>query len=60
MDTPPSTDISLFEGFRLDRRSGALFRRDERGVFAPIAMGSRALDILGLLVERSGTSFLGP
>jgi len=54
MDTPPSIDISLFEGFRLDRRSGALFRRDERGVFAPIAMGSRALDILGLLVERSG------
>ena len=54
MDTPPSIDISLFEGFRLDRRSGALFRRDERGVFAPITMGSRALDILGLLVERSG------
>ena len=54
MDTPPSIDISLFEGFRLDRRTGALFRRDERGVFAPITMGSRALDILGLLVERSG------
>src|ERR1700732_3868343 len=53
MDTPPSTDISLFEGFRLDRRSGALFRRDERGVFAPIAMGSRALEILGVLVDVS-------
>jgi pentatricopeptide repeat protein len=54
VDSLSSTGISLFEGFRLDRRSGALFRRDERGVFAPIAMGSRALDILGVLVERPG------
>ena len=29
-------------------------RRDERGVFAPLAMGSRALDILRVLVERPG------
>jgi DNA-binding winged helix-turn-helix (wHTH) protein len=54
MDAPSSTDISLFGRFRLDRRSGVLFRRDERGVFAPLAMGSRALDILGVLVERAG------
>jgi TolB-like protein len=53
VDTP-SADISLFEGFRLERRAGVLFRRDERGVFAPMAIGSRALDILGVLVERSG------
>ena len=39
-------DVFLFEGFRLDRR--ALFRRDERGVFVPIAIGSRALDVLGV------------
>src|SRR5271155_1471491 len=52
MDAPPSTDIALFEGFRLDRRSGALFRRDQRGVYAPVAIGSRALDILRVLVER--------
>jgi DNA-binding winged helix-turn-helix (wHTH) protein len=45
-------DVFLFEGFRLDRR--ALFRRDERGVFVPIAIGSRALDVLGLLVGRAG------
>src|SRR6266849_2459546 len=53
MDTP-SADISLFEGFRLERRAGVLFRRDKRGVFAPMAIGSRALDILGVLVERPG------
>src|SRR5882672_8191835 len=49
-----STESSLFEGFRLDRRAGVLFRRDERGVFAPLAIGSRALDVLGVLVERPG------
>jgi adenylate cyclase len=54
MEAPSSSDISLFGGFRLDRRSGVLFRRDERGVFAPLAMGSRALDILGVLVDRPG------
>src|SRR3984893_11246129 len=54
MDAPSSTESSLFEDFRLDRRAGVLFRRDERGVFAPMAIGSRALDILGVLVERPG------
>ena len=54
MDAPSVTDICLFGGFRLDRRRGVLFRRDERGVFAPLAMGSRALDILRVLVERPG------
>jgi TolB-like protein len=52
--TPSSTDILLFGTHRFDRRSGLLFRRDERGVFVPLAMGSRALAILGVLVERSG------
>jgi len=54
MDSPSSVGISLFERFRLDRGSGALFRKDESGAFAPLPMGSRALDILGLLVERPG------
>jgi len=54
MDAPSSTESSLFDGFRLDRNAGVLFRRDERGVFAPMAIGSRALDILGVLVERPG------
>jgi pentatricopeptide repeat protein len=51
---PSSAHIWLFGEFRLDRRIGVLFRRDERGTFVPLAMGSRALDILGVLVERSG------
>jgi TolB-like protein len=54
MEAPSSTNIFLFGGFRLDRRGGVLFRRDERGVFAPLAVGSRALEILGVLVERPG------
>jgi adenylate cyclase len=52
--TNSSADIRLFGAFRLDRRNGVLFQRDERGVFAPLAMGSRALEILGVLVERPG------
>jgi adenylate cyclase len=47
-------DIFLFDGFRLDRRGGGLFLEDERGVFAPLPIGSRALDVLGVLVERPG------
>src|SRR5215472_16137066 len=54
MDAPSSNDVAQFEGFRLDRGSGALFRKDESGAFAPLPIGSRALDILGLLIERPG------
>ena len=54
MDALAAADISLFEDFRLDRRAGVLFRRDQQGVFTPIAIGRRALDILGVLVERPG------
>src|ERR1700732_2953920 len=42
----------LFESFRLDRRG--LSRRDERGVFVPVVIGSRALDVLGVLIEGDG------
>jgi adenylate cyclase len=52
MDRGGSGDILLFEGFRLDR--GGLFRLDQAGVAAPVGLGSRALDLLRLLVERSG------
>jgi TolB-like protein len=45
-------DIFLFAGFRLDWRG--LFWRDEHGVLAPVAIGGRALDLLGVLVERHG------
>ncbi len=54
MDGPSSADISLFEDFRLDKRGGVLSRRDGNGDFVPLEIGSRALDILGVLVERPG------
>jgi TolB-like protein/Flp pilus assembly protein TadD len=53
MDTLASSDIFVFEGFRLDRRAGGLFRRAQ-GKDAPIEIGSRALDVLGVLVARAG------
>jgi len=54
MEGPSPGDILLLEEFRLDRHSGVLSRKDECGICAPLAIGSRALDILGLLVDRPG------
>src|SRR5215467_6283690 len=54
MEGLSSTDIFLFEGFRLDRASGGLFRRGADGVFVPVAIGSRALESRAALVERRG------
>ena len=54
MHAPSGPDICLFGEFRLDRRRGLMFRRDERGIFAPLVMSSRALGILGVLVELPG------
>jgi hypothetical protein len=47
------SEIFLFEDFRLDRRGG-LFRCNGADAFEPVAIGSRALDILGVLIERAG------
>jgi TolB-like protein/DNA-binding winged helix-turn-helix (wHTH) protein len=47
-------DIFLFAGFRLDRRAGSLFQCGEDGVLSPVPIGPRALDVLGVLVERAG------
>jgi TolB-like protein/Tfp pilus assembly protein PilF len=54
MDPRGSTDTFLFEGFRFDRSSGELFRLDEAANGSRVTIGSRALDLLGLLVERPG------
>jgi DNA-binding winged helix-turn-helix (wHTH) protein len=48
------SDVFQFEGFRLDRRSRVLFRRDEAGEFVPMAVGSRTLEVLDVLLGRSG------
>jgi TolB-like protein len=49
-----SSGIYLFADFRLDRAGGGLFRRDKSGAFAPVTIGSRALDLLAVLIERRG------
>jgi TolB-like protein/DNA-binding winged helix-turn-helix (wHTH) protein/Flp pilus assembly protein TadD len=54
MDGRAADEIFLFEGFRLDPKNGGLFRVDESGVLAPVAIGSRALDLLILLIRRHG------
>ena len=52
MDAFGTSDIFLFEPFRLDRRG--LFRREEGGGFVPLNLGSRSAEILRILVERAG------
>jgi TolB-like protein/Flp pilus assembly protein TadD len=54
MDRLGSADIFLFEGFRLDRVAGCLFRAEGSGVAEPVVLGSRALALLRLLLERQG------
>ena len=43
-----------FGGFVLDRNAGGLFRLSEHGTAVPLALGSRAFDVLCALVERHG------
>ena len=43
-----------FENFRLDLRNGRLLRKDEHGASASVAIGSRALAMLGVFVSRPG------
>jgi TolB-like protein/DNA-binding winged helix-turn-helix (wHTH) protein/Tfp pilus assembly protein PilF len=54
MDALSADEVFLFEGFRLDRQGGGLFRTDENGALVPVPVGSRALDLLILLVSRRG------
>src|SRR5262245_51560260 len=54
MEALAPSEVFLFEDFRLDRRGGGLFRRDGNDGFAPVAIGSRGLDILSVLIKRAG------
>jgi len=54
MEALASSEVFLFDDFRLDRRGGGLFQRDHNGGFVLVAVGSRGLDILGVLVAKSG------
>jgi TolB-like protein/DNA-binding winged helix-turn-helix (wHTH) protein len=53
MEPLASSEGFLFENFRLDWHGGGLYRRDE-GDFVPVQIGSRGLDILGVLIARPG------
>jgi TolB-like protein/DNA-binding winged helix-turn-helix (wHTH) protein/Tfp pilus assembly protein PilF len=54
VDAPNPRDIFVFGQFRFDRSSGGLFRCDGDGDPAPVTIGSRALEVLGVLIERHG------
>jgi DNA-binding response OmpR family regulator len=54
MDEVGSTDVFMFEGFRFDRAGDYLFRVNGPRGAEPIALGSRALALLGLLLDRQG------
>jgi len=54
MEPLGGSEVFLFDVFRLDPRGEGLLRRDEHSVFVPVAIGSRALDVLRVLVERHG------
>jgi TolB-like protein len=43
-----------FEGFRLDRQARVLLRRDKAGAFVPMVVGSRALEVLDVLLVQAG------
>jgi hypothetical protein len=55
---PASSEIISFEDFRFDRAGGGLFRCDARGALTPVEIGSRALDILTVLVVAESNLFV--
>jgi DNA-binding winged helix-turn-helix (wHTH) protein/TolB-like protein len=54
MDAVTRREIFEFGRFRLDLRSGGLFRNRDEGQREHVALGSRALDVLYVLVSKSG------
>jgi TolB-like protein/DNA-binding winged helix-turn-helix (wHTH) protein len=54
LDAPAPHDRFVFDGFCLDRRSGGLFRLDSTGDATRVTIGSRALDVLDLLLSHPG------
>jgi adenylate cyclase len=54
MDMPVASETFVFEGWRFDARAGSLLREDPNGDWRPVSIGTRARDILALLLERPG------
>jgi TolB-like protein/DNA-binding winged helix-turn-helix (wHTH) protein len=54
MDTDSSPYVVEFEQFRFDRRAGCLSRQATDGSLLPVSIGSRAIAVLDVLVDRAG------
>ena len=54
MDELGSAETLLFEDFRLDLRGGVLYRLGQKDGSVPVALGPRAIRLLGLLAARQG------
>jgi adenylate cyclase len=54
VDKPISSDVLLFDGFRLDCRGGVLYRSGEGPAGAPVELGARGVALLSLLAGRQG------
>ena len=53
VDEQAETDVVRFGGFRFERRRRCLLRESEGGLTS-VPIGSRALEVLGLLIDRHG------
>jgi DNA-binding winged helix-turn-helix (wHTH) protein len=54
MDAPFGDERLVFGNFRLEPRAGRLYHRDVTGDWMSVPIGSRALDILRVLLRRPG------
>ncbi|MGA9011807.1 MAG: winged helix-turn-helix domain-containing protein [Acetobacteraceae bacterium] len=54
MDMLVASETFVFEGWRFDVRAGSLLRQDPNGNWGPVSIGTRARDILALLLEQPG------
>src|ERR1700751_1211381 len=54
VDELGSAETLLFEGFRLDLQGGVLYRSGQNEASVPVALGLRAIRLLGLLAAHQG------
>ena len=54
MDAAVIDDVFPFGDFRLDRCGGGLFRVNTSNRWSSVGLGSRALDVLSVLVHQAG------
>lgn len=54
MDSRVASTVIEFGAFRLDQQRAQLLRQDGSGSFTAVTLGSRALELLRVLVDRAG------